>query len=66
MRSADTQEACEPAGRPGADDSAIRYILVWSRFPYYEVERVPEGTRVTVSDMRFRGRLGTASIVVPD
>jgi inner membrane protein len=34
----------------------IRGFLVWSRFPFWTLEVVPDGTRVTVSDMRFVGR----------
>lgn len=34
----------------------IRAFLVWSRFPFWTIEKTPEGTRVTVSDMRFVGR----------
>ena len=42
-------------------------FLVWSRFPYWEVMPAPEGTTVTVRDMRFRARAaptftGTATI----
>jgi inner membrane protein len=33
---------------------AIRSFLVWSRFPVWELQRTPEGTLVTVRDMRFR------------
>ncbi len=34
----------------------IRGFLVWSRFPFWILEHTPDGTRVTVSDMRFAGR----------
>ena len=34
----------------------IRGFLVWSRFPFWVLEDTPDGTRVTVSDMRFVGR----------
>lgn len=34
----------------------IRGFLVWSRFPFWTLEPVPEGTRVTVGDLRFAGR----------
>jgi len=34
----------------------VRGFLVWSRFPFWTFDRTPEGTEVTVSDMRFRGR----------
>lgn len=42
----------------------IRAVLVWARFPYYEVEPVTEGTRVTVRDMRFGSNVGQVSVVV--
>ena len=34
----------------------IRAFLVWSRFPFWTIEETREGTRVSVSDMRFAGR----------
>jgi inner membrane protein len=34
----------------------IQGFLVWSRFPFWTIEAVSGGTRVTVSDMRFVGR----------
>jgi hypothetical protein len=34
----------------------VRGFLVWSRFPFWTFDRTSEGTQVTVSDMRFRGR----------
>jgi inner membrane protein len=38
----------------------IRAFLVWSRFPFWTLEPVPGGTRVTVGDMRFAGGPGLA------
>jgi inner membrane protein len=52
--------------------SNIRAFLVWSRFPFWTLEKVPGGTRVTVGDMRFAGGQGiarrnfTQSTIVPD
>ena len=45
----------------------IRGFLVWSRFPFWTLDAVPGGTRVTVSDMRFIGRGSpfTQSVTVP-
>ena len=49
-----------------ASSEEVRGFLVWSRFPYWTIERVEEGARVTVRDMRFAGRGGfTASAIVP-
>jgi inner membrane protein len=39
----------------------IRAFLVWSRFPYWTLEPVAGGTRVTVGDMRFVGGPGVAT-----
>jgi inner membrane protein len=36
-------------------DPSIRAFLVWSRFPFWEVTQIEQGTLVTVGDMRFRG-----------
>jgi len=34
----------------------IRAFLVWSRFPFWTIEETSDGTRVSVSDLRFAGR----------
>jgi inner membrane protein len=34
----------------------VRGFLIWSRFPFWTFQRTTEGTEVTLSDMRFRGR----------
>jgi inner membrane protein len=34
----------------------IRAFLVWARFPAWTIEETSEGTRVSVSDLRFAGR----------
>ena len=34
----------------------IRAFLVWSRFPVWTIEETSEGSRVSVSDLRFAGR----------
>ena len=38
----------------------IRAFLIWSRFPFWTLEQVDGGTRVTVGDMRFNGGRGVA------
>ncbi len=38
----------------------IRAFLIWSRFPFWIIEPVDGGTRVTVGDMRFNGGPGVA------
>jgi inner membrane protein len=49
------------------DAPTIRSFLVWSRFPYWEVERTDTGVRVTVRDVRFRvgGGQFAASTTLP-
>lgn len=54
----------DPAVALARRDPDVRAILTWSRFPYYEVTPAPDGTRVTVRDLRFGNRLGMASTVV--
>lgn len=44
-------------------DPNIAAFLVWSRFPYWDVQRSSEGSRVVVRDVRFMGagsRFGAA------
>ena len=36
-----------------AQSQSIRDLLIWSRFPFWIVERTADGTRVVVADMRF-------------
>jgi inner membrane protein len=45
-------------------DENVRAFLVWARFPFWTIEQTPEGTLVTVSDMRFAGRNGFLAKVV--
>lgn len=58
------KNADHPAVARAVEDRDIGAILIWSRFPYFEVESVGDGSRVTVADLRFGARLGTASVVV--
>ena len=46
----------DPRLAQAREATQIRGFLVWSRFPFWTLEAVPGGTRVTVSDMRFVGR----------
>jgi inner membrane protein len=41
---------------------AVQGFLVWSRFPFWEVERTSQGARVTVHDVRFRVGGGRFSV----
>jgi inner membrane protein len=64
-----------PEATAARETPAFRSFLVWSRFPFYQLDEDPGGTRVSVGDMRFtlnnplrdalgRGRF-TATTVVP-
>jgi inner membrane protein len=53
-----------PAVLRARDDPRFRAVLVWARFPYYEIEAEPGGTRVRLADMRFGPRVGAVSTVV--
>ena len=54
-----------PAAVRARDDPRVRAVLVWARFPFYRLAPVEDGTRVTVSDMRFAGRVGDVTVLVP-
>ena len=57
-----------PAVAAARQGDEVRGILVWSRFPVWQVRDTAEGTEVRLRDMRFRGidRGGfTATTVVP-
>jgi hypothetical protein len=46
-------------------DTNVRAFLVWARFPFWTMEPAPQGTKVTVSDVRFAGASGfRASTIV--
>ena len=57
--------ATHPAVVHAKQHPRIRAILVWARFPYFQVVSAVEGMRVTVRDMRFGSRVGSATVVVP-
>ena len=57
-----------PATAAARRDPGVAGVLVWSRFPFWEIAPGPDGTRVTVRDMRFAaiGRGGfRAETVIP-
>jgi hypothetical protein len=58
----------DPRVMQARSDPQIQGFLVWSRFPYWTVDHVDGGTRVTVSDMRFpvRGGAFSESVVIPE
>jgi inner membrane protein len=54
-----------PAVRAAREtDADIRAVLVWSRFPYYDIAPGPGGTVVTLRDLRFGDRVGGVRAVV--
>jgi inner membrane protein len=56
----------DPAVVRAREHPRFRAVLVWARFPYYEVTSAPGGTRVTLRDMRFGDRVGSVSVIVDD
>jgi inner membrane protein len=63
------KNAREPLVDLARRDEDVRGFLVWSRFPVWTLAHEPDGTRVTVSDMRFGARLFgragfTASVLI--
>jgi len=54
-----------PAAVRARADPRVRAVLVWARFPYYQLSPVEGGTRVSLRDMRFMARVGSISVVVP-
>lgn len=53
-----------PAVLQAQTDRQFQAILIWARFPYYELTTDPDGLRVTLADMRFGPRLFRATTVV--
>ncbi len=47
------------------EDRQVQALLVWARFPYYELERHPQGTRVVVTDLRFGRFVAAITTMVP-
>jgi inner membrane protein len=47
------KRANDPAVTVARNDPRISGILVWARFPFWEIDPVPGGQEVTVRDMRF-------------
>lgn len=64
-RAVPTNES-HPAVIRAREHPRIRSVLVWARFPYYEVTPSSGGARVTLRDMRFGDRVGSVTVFVPD
>lgn len=48
-----TKNDDHPATSAARRDPRVAGILVWTRFPFWEITKGSDGTRVTVRDMRF-------------
>jgi inner membrane protein len=62
------KHADDPATAAARRDSRVAGLLVWARFPFWEIKPVPGGTEVIVGDMRFttrRGLFRAATLVEP-
>lgn len=61
------KQAAAPGVAAARLDPDIAAILVWSRFPFWEVRQIDTGTEVRVRDMRFkrlgRGGFSAATVV---
>lgn len=53
-----------PAVQRARADPKVQAILIWARFPYYEIEPSGNGVLVTLRDLRFGDRLGVATVNV--
>jgi inner membrane protein len=47
--------AADPAARQAAQTPRFRAFLMWSRFPFFVVERTAAGTVVVINDYRYSG-----------
>ena len=50
--------ASEPAAQSAAQTPRFQAFLMWSRFPFFVVERTAAGTRVWINDYRYSGPSG--------
>jgi inner membrane protein len=55
-----------PAIPHAKENDRMRAVLTWARFPYYELRRGEGGTWVTLRDLRFRARVGSTTVFVPE
>ena len=60
----------DPPVAQAAESPRIQAFLMWSRFPFFVVERTAAGTRVFVNDYRYSGPSGregwaTQSVTTP-
>jgi inner membrane protein len=50
--------AADPAAREAAETPRFQAFLMWSRFPFFVVERTAAATRVVINDYRYSGPSG--------
>jgi inner membrane protein len=55
----------EPAAVRAREDWRVRAVLIWTRFPFYQLTPVEGGTLVALGDVRFASRVGGIHVVVP-
>jgi hypothetical protein len=48
----------DPAARAAARTARFQAFLMWSRFPFFVVERTASQTRVVINDYRYSGASG--------
>jgi inner membrane protein len=58
--------ADDPAVARATGHPTIAAILIWARFPCYDVNRTGGGTRVTIRDLRFGDAVGRATVIVAE
>ena len=61
----------DAVARRALDDPSIRGFATWVRFPWWEVQRQPDGMRVRLHDLRYswpggrNGGIGYAEVLLP-
>ncbi|MGB2715928.1 MAG: metal-dependent hydrolase [Vicinamibacterales bacterium] len=62
------KHADDPAVAAARQDARVAGLLVWARFPFWEINPVPDGKEVVVRDMRFtairRGGFSARTVVM--
>lgn len=61
----DTLPRTDPAVREALEDRDVRDVLVWSRFPRFQVVEAPSGRHVLLTDVRFGRLVGAGTVRVP-
>lgn len=54
----------EPAVAKAREFPSVRAVLIWARFPYYDIHITPDAALVTLRDMRFGERVGMTTVRV--